>query len=99
YKDANDFSKGFIYDLAEGASFRIPLSVQAERIETYATVAGELKQGWYTEDVTVTLGVYGNTSSVVRTEFSLDGGASWTTYTEPVPLTENGQHELLYRSI
>ncbi|MBD2864260.1 heparinase II/III domain-containing protein [Paenibacillus oceani] len=26
YRDANDFSKGYVYDIAQGASFRIPLS-------------------------------------------------------------------------
>lgn len=34
YADANDFAKGYIYDIAEGAAFRIPLSHLIVRGET-----------------------------------------------------------------
>lgn len=34
YADANDFAKGYVYDIAEGAAFRIPLSHLIVRGET-----------------------------------------------------------------
>jgi hypothetical protein len=47
--------------------------------------------GWYTSPVTVTL------SPAKIAEYSLDGGSSWTAFSEPVTLSEEGVHQVLYR--
>jgi hypothetical protein len=99
YVDSTDFSKGFKYDLAVGALFSIPLSVEAELIETTATVTGEQKQSWYTGNTSVVLSVYHNPANILRTEYSLDEGANWIPYSEPIQFNENGEHTLMYRSV
>jgi hypothetical protein len=50
------------------------------------------KNGWYTSPVTVTL------SPADMAEYSLDDGDTWTSYSEPVILDEDGEHQVLYRS-
>ena len=45
------------------------------------------KNGWYTSPVTVTL------SPAPIAEYSLDGGSSWTAYSAPVTLNEEGTHQ------
>lgn len=99
YVNSNDFSKGFIYDISEGASFRIPLSAEMNLPVTQASVAGASYNGWYSPDATVTLNVYSDKSQVLRTEYSLDGGASWSTYAQPIKLTADGIHTMQYRSV
>ncbi|KRE35227.1 LamG-like jellyroll fold domain-containing protein [Paenibacillus sp. Soil522] len=49
------------------------------------------KNGWYTSPVTVTL------SPEPIAEYSQDGGITWTAYSAPVVLSEEGTHQLLYR--
>lgn len=99
YVDSNDFSKGFVYDIAEGASFRIPLSAVLQWPVTQATVTGTSSGGWYAPGASVTLSVYGDPSQVLRTEYNLDGEAGWLPYAQPVQLTGDGRHTLQYRSI
>jgi uncharacterized protein YjdB len=99
YVDANDFSKGFVYDMAAGAAFRIPLSAEVKLPVTVASVAGTQSNGWYTDTATVTLNVVSNNAEVLRTEFSLDDGATWTPYTGPIAMAESGKHNVQYRSI
>lgn len=56
--------------------------------------------GWYLSDVAVTLTAADNPggSGVARTAFSLDGGLTWTTYTGPFVLTEEGKTLVLARA-
>ncbi|RCW49657.1 LamG-like jellyroll fold domain-containing protein [Paenibacillus prosopidis] len=49
------------------------------------------KNGWYTSPVTVTL------SPAKIAEYSLDGGDTWTAYSEPVVLDQEGTHQVQYR--
>ncbi len=49
------------------------------------------KNGWYTSPVTVTL------SPAAIAEYSLDGGSTWTAYSAPVTLNQEGTHQVLYR--
>lgn len=98
FVNANDFSKGYVYDISAGAAFRIPLTREAYPLQTSASVAGDQRQGWYTGEATVTLQVYGNAGSVSSTVYSLNGGTGWTGYTTPVVLRDSGVHELQYRS-
>nr|WP_156157988.1 hypothetical protein [Paenibacillus sp. VKM B-2647] len=54
--------------------------------------------GWYVHPVTVTLSAYGNFSAVAKTEYSLDGGSTWLTYSAPVTMSQDSQYTLSYRS-
>ncbi len=56
------------------------------------------QNGWYTGPVTVGLGASDDCSGVASTEFSVDGGATWQSYTAPVAFASDGTHTLLYRS-
>ncbi|MDQ0064070.1 LamG-like jellyroll fold domain-containing protein [Paenibacillus harenae] len=49
------------------------------------------KNGWYTSPVTLTL------SPAKIAEYSLDGGDTWTAYSEPVVLDQEGTHQVQYR--
>jgi len=98
WADANDFSKGFVYDLAPGAAFRIPLSYESVPPETEAIVTGTVQNGWHVGEATVELRLKRGESSVLRTEYRLNGG-EWTVYEGPFPLSESGVHLLEYRSV
>ncbi|WP_051250443.1 discoidin domain-containing protein [Paenibacillus harenae] len=49
------------------------------------------KDGWYTSPVTVTL------SPAENAEYSLDGGNTWSAYSEPLILDQEGTHQVQYR--
>jgi hypothetical protein len=98
YVDAYDFSKGYVYDIAAGASFRIPLTREKVPLQTTASVAGPQQQGWYTGAATVTLQAYGLAGTVGSTVYSLNGGIGWSAYTTPIVLADSGIHTLQYRS-
>ncbi|MEU6643905.1 ThuA domain-containing protein [Saccharomonospora sp. NPDC046836] len=65
---------------------------------TEATFAEPGSAGWHQGEVGVTLTAADSGSGVDRVEWSLDGG-EWTTYTEPVVVTGDGEHTLLYRAV
>ena len=54
-------------------------------------------EGWHNGTIPVVLTSTDAGSGVQLLEWSLDGGA-WTPYTEPVEITGDGTHELLYRA-
>ncbi|NHC45029.1 DUF1349 domain-containing protein [Motilibacter sp. K478] len=56
---------------------------------------------WYKSAVTVTLAGTDNAggSGIDRTEYKLDGAATWTAYTAPVAVSADGNHTLVYRSV
>nr|MDT0657493.1 ThuA domain-containing protein [Micromonospora sp. DSM 115978] len=53
--------------------------------------------GWHDGAIPVVLSATDADSGVDLLEWSLDGGA-WTPYTEPVQVSGDGEHELLYRA-
>ncbi|WP_404331624.1 OmpL47-type beta-barrel domain-containing protein [Mesobacillus maritimus] len=55
--------------------------------------------GWYTHDVKVSLDVSDNLSGTAKTEYSLDGGNTWLTYTEPITINQDGKYDVSYRSL
>ncbi|MFB6397123.1 ThuA domain-containing protein [Polymorphospora lycopeni] len=72
------------------------------RIDTTAPVtaaefAPSNDNGWHAGTVPVTLTTTETGSGVTKVEYALDGG-DWTPYTEPVDVSGDGQHELLYRA-
>jgi cytochrome c len=64
---------------------------------TVAAFAPPSGGGWHNGAVPVTLTATDAGSGVAGVEWSLDGGP-WTAYSGAIPVTGNGQHELLYRS-
>jgi|GEM_PF-1190926 len=58
---------------------------------TFVPAVPNGKNGWYTSEVIVTL------SPEAIAEYSLNGGA-WTAYSTPVVITEEGMHQLQFRS-
>ncbi len=54
--------------------------------------------GWYTSDVTVTLSASDDLSGVAKTEYSLDN-VTWTVYTTPLTISNEGTTIVYYKSI
>jgi uncharacterized lipoprotein YddW (UPF0748 family) len=55
--------------------------------------------GWYRTDVSLTLDSADDCSGVAATEYSLDGGAHWLSYTGNLVINEEGTTSVLFRSI
>jgi hypothetical protein len=53
------------------------------------------QNGWYVHPITVTLTA---DSAAAKTEYSLDGGTTWQTYTAPVTLDQDAKYSFSYRS-
>jgi cytochrome c len=106
---ARDLTQGFIgiqnHGDSDDVSFR---NVQIKDLDSVAPVTEasfpEPGQGdWHAGEVPVVLeatdeGGVTPASGVDRIEWSLDGGP-WTTYSEPVVITGDGEHTLLYRAV
>jgi len=55
--------------------------------------------GWYIHDVNLSLNVSDKLSGAAKTEYSLDGGDTWKTYTEPIKINQDGKYNVSYRSL
>ncbi len=55
---------------------------------------------WFVSDVQVTLSAQDNQEGVgvFKTEYSLDNGSTWSTYTNPFSISKEGINSILYRS-
>ncbi|MDG0813607.1 OmpL47-type beta-barrel domain-containing protein [Cohnella rhizosphaerae] len=98
YVDPSNFGAGFVYDIAEDAAFRIPLTHLDYAVRTTAAVTGDRDGVWYTEAVALSFTVDDKANAAVSTEYSMDGGATWLPYTAPVVVDGNGTHLIAYRS-
>jgi GH43 family beta-xylosidase len=56
------------------------------------------KNGWYTQQVTVSLSATDQLTSVAESVYSLDGGTTWQTYTAPITFSQDGTYTVTYRS-
>ncbi|MEK0314597.1 chitobiase/beta-hexosaminidase C-terminal domain-containing protein [Cohnella sp. 56] len=56
------------------------------------------QNGGYAHPVTITLTATDDASGVKKTEYSLDGGSTWVTYSAPVTINQNGEYTIQYRS-
>jgi cytochrome c len=106
---ARDLTQGYIgiqnHGGSDDVSFR---NIQIKELDSVAPVTeasfAEPGQGdWHTGEVPVVLeatdeGGVTPASGVDRIEWSLDGGP-WNTYSEPVVITGDGEHTLLYRAV
>ena len=91
---------GRVYFGGRGALFGDPVSDQAAPVTTATAspAAPDRSNGWYTSDVTVSLAAKDDISGVAKTEYSLDGGNTWTSYSTPVMFNQDGQYTVSYRS-
>jgi hypothetical protein len=55
--------------------------------------------GWYTSNVVAAIAASDGVSGVFRTEFSMDNGASWNSYSTAITLSAEGTTTILYRSV
>ncbi|MEU8188645.1 ThuA domain-containing protein [Micromonospora carbonacea] len=76
---------------------KVNVKIDATAPVSSAAFAPANDDGWHAGTVPVVLTSTDAGSGVKKLEWSLDGGA-WTAYTEPVEVTGNGSHELLYRA-
>ncbi len=72
--------------------------------ETTASLDPTIPNGfnnWYVSDVTISLSAADNPggSGVEKTEYSLDGGTTWQTYSVPFLETAEGETNIMYRSV
>jgi|GEM_PF-2474155 len=68
--------------------------------ETNGVVDGTKGSGdSYTGDVSVTLNAADDLSGVLETKYSLDNGATFTTYTSPITFTADGAYSIQYYSV
>jgi len=65
---------------------------------TTCSLEGELVDGIYRSNVTVTLSAIDNDSGVAVTKYKLDAG-NWITYTAPFVVSDDGTHTLFYYSV
>lgn len=70
-------------------------------VTTAAAVPGAPNgtNGWYVTDVQLNLSATDNCSGVGRTEYSTDGGNTWTEFTGTLNFNQDGVFTVLYRSI
>ena len=81
-----------ILNVTESADFTAP--------STTLMLAGTPGQnGWRRSAVAVGLAAEDNISGLLKTEYSLDNGASWQTFGSPFAVTAEGKTTVLYRSV
>ncbi|MFD0698091.1 carbohydrate binding domain-containing protein [Paenibacillus sp. GCM10027628] len=90
YLDPKDFSKGFVYDIGNGASFRIPLTYSEAGSANQTPPADAIMVADKTtptnSDVEVTITF---PAEATLKEYKLGADAAWTAYTAPVIVSEN----------
>ncbi|MEV2241463.1 ThuA domain-containing protein [Micromonospora sp. NPDC049891] len=75
----------------------VTVRIDATAPVSTATFAPANDEGWHDGTIPVVLTSTDAGSGVKLLEWSLDGG-DWTPYTEPVQISGDGDHELLYRA-
>lgn len=85
------------YNSGEGVSQEFVMADTTPPITEISLEGTQGQNGWYVSTVGVTLNATDN-CCVERTEFSFDG-TNWTDRTGPFNVTDEGEHDLRYRSI
>lgn len=69
-------------------------------VTAFSAIGTRGTNSWYTSDVTVTLAAQDeeNGSGVATTDYSIDNGVIWNTYTDPVIVSQEGMSNVLYTS-
>ena len=89
----------FSYDSVTPANIDVSVNDQTAPTTTLS-ITGTQVSGWYISDVEVSLSATDNSGGVGvwKTEYSLDGGTNWNTYTEPFTPPDASNLNILYRS-
>ncbi|WP_409340357.1 OmpL47-type beta-barrel domain-containing protein [Paenibacillus sp. MBLB4367] len=90
-------------DLSGNAETAQALTLRLDRTAPATTAALSPEQpdglnGWYVTPTTLTLTASDVTSGVTDTVYSLDGGASWQSYSSPIRFAQDGSYTINYRS-
>jgi hypothetical protein len=99
---ANQKFTGEAVDMSGNKTIRtITLNVDKTPPQTDSSINGlkALNEDWFVGDVTFTMTGQDQLSGVSYSEYSVDNGLTWTQYEQPVVLTADGVHTILYRSI
>ena len=89
----------FCFNVAPGLVANAQLDQLAPETSLIVAPASPNGQnGWYITKPTVTLNANDNCSGVATTEYSLDGGQTWQTYSGTFTINSEGTTTLLYRS-
>jgi hypothetical protein len=79
-------------------AFTITTTDMTPPVTTASITGPKGDHGWYVGPVVVNLNATDDQSGVAKTQFSLDGGTTWTDGTS-VPFSAEGVYSLLFRSI
>jgi hypothetical protein len=87
------------YNIKRYSSVSIPLSsVAVNPPESTISISGTLGfNGWYTSDVTISLYASKHSSGLLKIEYTFYN-KSWTTYSMPFKITEEGQTVIFFRA-
>jgi hypothetical protein len=72
---------------------------KAAPISSKSVIGTSGNNGWFTSDVQVELTATDASSGLATTEYSLDNGHSWNTYSHAFTVSTEGQNTVLYRSV
>jgi hypothetical protein len=91
----NETEKSSYYDVRG-----MCISAQIDTVPpmTIGTLSGTMIYGWYSSAVTFTATATDDVSGVAATYYKIDGGNTLT-YTGPVTISTNGQHQIEYWSV
>jgi len=92
----NGSSRNASHHYVEVEAWGVPIDETAPA--TTATVDSEPTNGWHRADATVTLTATDSLSGVEETQVRLGADGAWARYAQPIVLTEEGVHEVWYRS-
>ncbi|MCA0757290.1 endo-1,4-beta-xylanase [Paenibacillus sp. N4] len=92
YKDTSVYGE---LTLTGKASDNTPPVTEA----TYDPAAPNGQNGWYVSPVTVNLTVADAGSGAANSVYSLDGGATWQTYSAPIVISQDGRYDLRFYSV
>jgi pimeloyl-ACP methyl ester carboxylesterase len=74
-------------------------AIDLNKPSTEINIKGNEKSpGSYISSVHVTLSPIDDSSGILKTEYSLDGGQTWLRYNEPIHINDRGGVELMYKS-
>lgn len=91
-----------VANVSAGVVTTADLGAETNAPQTTATLsptAPNGANGWYTTNVTMDLSATDDCSGVARTEYSLDGGTTWTPYSGQISFTSEGIFTVQFRSV
>ncbi|WP_052487494.1 GH92 family glycosyl hydrolase [Gordoniibacillus kamchatkensis] len=92
------YFRGYVDDINIRHDESLPDTNPPVTTASVTPAAPDGTNGWYVHPVTVSLQAADNESGVAATEYSLDGGTTWQSYTGAVTVSQDGKYTLSYRS-